>query len=49
MEKQSNIALISLTFIHALKNGQSWPTFVYNFNKSLRYSKKVFLVINFQF
>ena len=28
---------------------ESWPTFVYNWNESLWYSMKVFLVINFQF
>ncbi len=46
LEKLSNIALILLTFIHALKNGWKLPTFVYNFNKSVQYSTKVFLVIN---
>ncbi len=28
---------------------ESWPTFVYNFNESLQFSTKVFLVINFWF
>jgi hypothetical protein len=31
------------------KMAESWPTFIFNFNQILRYSTKVFLVLNFPF